>query len=588
MKSTSYRSHTCGELRKEDAGKIVTLSAWVQRSRDLGHMIFLDLRDRYGITQVNVPSQNSALYEIARKAGREFVMRVTGKVVERESKNLNIPTGEIEIAPDSIEILNMSEVPPFKIENETDGLEEVRLKYRYLDIRRPAMADALLLRSKVARATREYLDDLDFCEVETPVLIKSTPEGARDFLVPSRLQKGNFYALPQSPQILKQLLMVGGMDRYYQIVKCFRDEDFRGDRQPEFTQIDCEMAFVSQEDIFKVFGGLVQHVFKKVMGISIPELKKIPYKDCIRLYGSDKPDLRFGAEIHELNSFFTGTEFKVFSDVISNSGLIAGINATGCATYSRKQLDELTEFVKAPHRGAGGVIWIKFDADGTVKSSVDKFYNEEKLREVGVEFDAKPGDLILILSGATGKTRKVLGDLRLEIANRQGWKKKEDWSIFWVTDFPLFETDEETGERIFVHHPFVMPDPAQLHLLDTEPDAVHAHCYDMVMNGNEILSGSVRIHRPDIQEKIFNLLGMSKEEQQDKFGFLLEAFKYGAPPHAGCAFGFDRWVMLLHGDDTIREVIAFPKNNSGRDLMLDAPAGVPVSALKDLGIEIKS
>jgi aspartyl-tRNA synthetase len=580
------RTHTCGELRLTHAGQDVTLTGWVQKARDLGPFIFIDVRDRYGITQINVNKSQEDLFETAKKLGREFVVQVTGKVVERESKNALLPSGEIEIMPTVLTILSASDVPPFKIEDDTDGNEDVRMKYRYLDLRRPVMVQRLLTRAKMMRAVREFLDAKDFCEIETPVLIKSTPEGARDFLVPSRLQPGSFYALPQSPQILKQLLMVGGMDRYYQIVKCFRDEDFRGDRQPEFTQIDCEMAFVTQEDIFETFGGMTQHVFKAVANVDLPTLRRIPYQECIEKYGSDKPDLRFGCEIHELNSLFTGTEFPVFANVLSTNGLVAGINATGCAKYSRKQIDELTEFVKAPHRGAGGLIWIRYNEDGTLKSSADKFFDENKLKEVAAAFAAKPGDLLLLIGDKKSKTRKILGDLRLEIANREGWRKPGEWSVFWVVDFPLFEKDEETGALNFAHHPFCMPNQEDWHQIDTHPENCRAFTYDMVMNGNEILSGSVRIHRPDIQQKIFGLLGLNEAQQQEKFGFLLEAFRYGAPPHAGCAFGFDRWVALMTGCDNIRDVMAYPKTSGGRDLMMESPGPVPEDALKDLGIKI--
>lgn len=581
------RTHTCGELRMEHVGQTVEICGWVQKSRDLGRFIFVDVRDRYGITQLNVPESRAEAFAAARELGREYVVRVKGTVQERESKNPNMPTGDIELMPDVIEVLNASETPPFKIEDETDGLEDLRLRYRYLDLRRPEMAKRLMLRAQLYKAVRDYLNGLDFTEVETPVLIKSTPEGARDFLVPSRMHEGTFYALPQSPQILKQLLMVSGMDRYYQIVKCFRDEDFRGDRQPEFTQVDCEMSFVGQEDIFQTFEGLTKHVFKTVANVELPDFPRMRYEDALRLYGSDKPDLRFECPIFELNETLQDCGFVVFDKVIASGGLVAGINAKGCAGYSRKQIDQLTDFVKAPHRGAGGLVWIRFNEDGTVKSAVDKFFDEAALRRIGEVAGAEAGDLILILSDKVGKTRKILGDLRLEMADREGWRKEGAWSVLWVVDFPLFEWDEEKGERVFSHHPFVMPDPEQLHLLDTEPDKVHAHCYDLVMNGNEILSGSVRIHRPDIQQKIFALLGMSEQEQQDKFGFLLEAFRYGAPPHAGCAFGLDRWVMLLAGGQTIRDVIAFPKNSAGRDVMMDAPAGVPTEALDDLHIRLK-
>ena len=514
------------------------------------------------------------------------MLQVTGKVIERESKNMQIPTGEIEISPSSVEILNSAKLPPFLIENETDGLEDLRMQYRYLDLRRPAMAQNMILRAKMVKAVREYLDDQDFLEIETPVFIKSTPEGARDFLVPSRLNKGNFYALPQSPQILKQLLMVSGMDRYYQIVKCFRDEDFRGDRQPEFTQIDCEMSFVTQEDILNTFEGMTKHVFTKIAGIELPDFQRLPYRDAIKYYGTDKPDLRFDMKICDLNEVFAGTDFKVFSNVLESNGLIAGIVAKGCAGYSRKQIDKLTGFVKAPHRGAGGLVYIKYNEDGTVKSSIDKFFSQEELLKVGEVMGAQKGDLALLISDKTSKTRKVLGDLRLEIGRQEGLMKEGDWSVLWVVDFPLFEKDEDSDELIFTHHPFVMPNPEEQHLLDSAPEKVNALCYDMVMNGNEIVSGSVRIHRSDVQDKIFDILGLSEKEKEEKFGFLLNAFQYGAPPHAGCAFGLDRWVMLMAGENSIRDVIAFPKTAGGRDLMMDAPASVPEESLEELGIEV--
>ena len=581
-----YRTHTCGELNLKSVGTQVTLSGWVQKTRLLGAMTFVDLRDRYGITQLVFNTEtNATLFELAGKLGREFVIQVTGKVAERSSKNLNIPTGEIEITVTEMNVLSESETPPFIIENETDGSEELRLKYRYLDIRRPKMRDILIMRAQINKAVREYLDNKNFVEIETPNLIKSTPEGARDFLVPSRLQHGSFYALPQSPQILKQLLMVAGMDRYYQIVRCFRDEDFRGDRQPEFTQVDCEMSFVHQEDIFETFGGLIQHVFKKVLSYDLPELKRLRYDDALKLYGSDKPDLRFDCKIVELNETLPANEFAVFNNAIAAGGIVAGVNAKGCAAYSRKQTDELTEFVKAGHRGLSGLVNIKFNEDGTVKSSIDKFFNEEQLREIGKAFNAEKGDLLLIAADKTSKVRKSLGDLRLELAKKNNWIKEGDWSVLWIVDFPLFEKDEESGAITFAHHPFCSPHPEDMQFFDTDPTRVRAQTYDMVMNGNEILSGSIRIHQKDIQEKVFNNLGFDPEERDKRFGFMLNAFKYGAPPHGGCAFGLDRVVMLMAGGETIRDVIAYPKTSGGRDLMMDAPTPVDEKQLKELGIQ---
>lgn len=585
--STYYRSHHCGELRLTDQGTKVTLSGWVNKSRDLGGMTFVDLRDRYGITQLVFNMESDAeLCGKARKLGREFVIAATGVVAERSNKNANMPTGDIEILVSEFTVLNASELPPFTMDDETDGGEELRMKYRYLDLRRPQMQKRLMLRAQMLKAVRTYLDNEGFVEIETPNLIKSTPEGARDFLVPSRLQPGLFYALPQSPQILKQLLMVSGMDRYYQIAKCFRDEDLRGDRQPEFTQIDCEMSFVRQEDVWNMFEGMTKYVFKQTKNIDLPDFLRLPYRDAMKYYGSDKPDLRFECKIHDLNEVAGGTEFSVFNNVISNNGLVAGINATGCSEYSRKQIDELTEFVKAPQRGAGGLIYIKFAQDGSIKSSIDKFFSPEQLQSIGKVFNAQKGDLILIVADKVNKTRKVLGDLRLEMAKRENWIDKNKWSVFWVVDMPLFEPDENTGEPIFAHHPFCSPHPDDFQYMDSDPLRVRAQSYDMVMNGNEILSGSIRVHDKVLQEKIFKILGFSEEEKEKRFGFMVNAFQYGAPPHGGCAFGFDRWVMLMAGGETIRDVIPFPKNNNGRDMMMDAPGEVDNDQLKIVGVKL--
>jgi len=580
-----YRSHTCGELRESHINKEVTLSGWVHKSRDLGGMTFIDLRDRYGVTQLvfNMES-DSSLCEAARKLGREFVIKVIGKVAERSNKNPNMPTGNIEIEIISLTILNAAETPPFTMDDDTDGGEELRMKYRYLDLRRPLMTKRMEMRAKTTAAMREFLTGKGFLEIETPTLIKSTPEGARDFIVPSRLQPGKFYALPQSPQILKQLLMVAGMDKYFQITKCYRDEDFRGDRQPEFSQLDCEMSFVEQEDVLNMFEGMTKHVFKNVIDVELPNFQRLTYHDALKFYGSDKPDLRFDCKITDLNEAFAGTDFMVFKSAIDKGDLIAGINAKGCASYSRKQIDQLTDFVREPHRGAGGLVYVKFNEDGTVKSSIDKFFTAEQLKQVGEKFDAAPGDLLLILVDNEKKCRKNLGDLRLEMAKRQDWITPNSWSVLWIVDFPLFEKDEETGEIIFVHHMFCSPHPDDKHLMDSDPLKVRAETYDMVMNGNEIVSGSIRIHEKEMQEKIFDLLGFTKEEQEEQFGFMVNAFKYGAPPHGGCAFGLDRWVMLMAETDTIRDVIAFPKNNAGRDLMMYAPSVVDPEQLKDLGL----
>lgn len=581
-----FRTKNCGELRLNHKGEEVTLAGWVQRVRNIGHLVFIDLRDRYGITQLSFDqNSNRELCDSATKLGREYVIQVKGNVRERSAKNVNIPTGDIEIDVQGFVVLNESETPPFTIENNTDGSEELRLKYRYLDIRRPHLKDTLITRAKMIKAMREFLDGQGFIEIETPNLIKSTPEGARDFLVPSRLQHGSFYALPQSPQILKQLLMVAGMDRYYQVVKCYRDEDFRGDRQPEFTQLDCEMSFVEQEDIFQNFEGMTKHVFKQAKGIELADFPRITFADAMKYYGSDKPDLRFDCKIVELNAVLPKTDFAVFNNAIENGGLVAGINAKKCANYTRKQLDEITEFVKATHRGLGGIVNIRFAEDGTVKSSIDKFFNEEQLREIGQQFNAEKGDLILIAADKISKVRKSLGDLRLDLAKKENWFDKDAWSVLWVIDFPLFEKDEETGDIIFVHHPFCSPHPEDLQYFDSDPTRVRAQTYDLVMNGNEILSGSIRIHQKDLQDRVFAKLGLTPEEVDAKFGFMLNAFRYGAPPHGGCAFGLDRWVMLMTGGETIRDAMAFPKASSGKDLMMDAPAVVDVKQLVELGIK---
>ena len=578
-----FRTHTCGELRISDVNKQVTLSGWVQRSRKMGGMTFIDLRDRYGITQLVFNEEiNAELCERANKLGREFVIQVTGTVNERFSKNANIPTGDIEIIVSELNVLNTAMIPPFTIEDNTDGGDDIRMKYRYLDLRRNAVRSNLELRHKMTIEVRKYLDSLGFIEVETPVLIGSTPEGARDFVVPSRMNPGQFYALPQSPQTLKQLLMVSGFDRYFQIAKCFRDEDLRADRQPEFTQIDCEMSFVEQEDIISTFEGMAKHLFKTLRGVELNEpFQRMSWADAMKYYGSDKPDLRFGMKFVELMDIMKGHGFSVFD----NAAYVGGICAEGAATYTRKQLDALTEFVKRPQVGAKGLVYARVEADGNVKSSVDKFYSQEVLQEMKNAFGAKPGDLILILSGDDAmKTRKQLCELRLEVAGQLGLRDKNKFACLWVIDFPLFEWSEEDQRFYAMHHPFTSPNPDDIPLLDTDPGAVRANAYDMVINGVEVGGGSIRIHDSQLQDKMFKLLGFTEERAQEQFGFLMNAFKYGAPPHGGLAYGLDRFVSLFAGLDSIRDCIAFPKNNSGRDVMLDAPGVLDPAQLDELNL----
>ena len=578
-----FRSHTCGELRLADAGKNVTLAGWVQRARKMGGMTFVDLRDRYGITQLVFNTEvNAELCERANHLGREFVIQVKGTVSERSSKNANIPTGEIEIIVSELNILNSAQTPPFTIEDNTDGGDDLRMKYRYLDLRRSAVRKNLELRHRMTMEVRRYLDSKGFLEVETPMLIGSTPEGARDFVVPSRMNPGQFYALPQSPQTLKQLLMVSGFDRYFQIVKCFRDEDLRADRQPEFTQIDCEMSFVEQEDIINTFEGMAKHLFKELRGVELTEpFLRMPWADAMKYYGSDKPDLRFGMKFVELMDVLKGYGFSVFD----NAAYIGGICAEGAAHYTRKQLDQLTEFVKRPQIGAKGMVYARIEADGTVKSSVDKFYSQEVLQKMKEAFGAKPGDLILILSGDDAmKTRKQLCELRLEMGNQLGLRDKNKFACLWVVDFPMFEWSEEEGRLMAMHHPFTHPKDEDIPLLDTDPAAVRADAYDMVINGVEVGGGSIRIHDSQLQDKMFKLLGFTEERAQEQFGFLMNAFKYGAPPHGGLAYGLDRFVSLFAGLDSIRDCIAFPKNNSGRDVMLDAPSAIDQTQLDELNL----
>ena len=580
-----YRTNTCGELSMNNTGQEVTLCGWVQKSRDLGGMTFIDLRDRYGLTQLVFNMEtNSDLCEKARKLGREFVVQAKGKVRERSNKNPKMQTGEIEIDVFELNILNKSEIPPFTIEEETDGGEELRMKYRYLDLRRTSVKNNIILRHRVAQEVRKYMDSIGFVEVETPVLIKSTPEGARDFVVPSRMQPGTFYALPQSPQTLKQLLMVAGFDKYFQIVKCFRDEDLRADRQPEFSQIDCEMSFVERNDILDTFEGLAKYLFRQIRGVEFNEpFLRLPYRKAMEFYGSDKPDLRFEMKFNDLTSIAKGLGFAVFD----SSQYIGGICAEGCSEYTRKQIDELTEFVRKPQIGATGLVYARFNTDGTIKSSVDKFYLPEELMKWAVAMQAKPGDLMLILAGEKKKTLPALSELRLEMGNRLGLRKKDRFVPLWVIDFPLLEWDEETKRFYAMHHPFTSPIPEDMHLMETDPAGVRANAYDLVINGVEIGGGSIRIHDTTVQKLMFKVLGFSEEEANEQFGFLLNAFRFGAPPHGGVAFGFDRWVAMFGGQDSIRDFIAFPKNNSGRDVMLDTPSQILDKQLDELMLDIR-
>ena len=581
-----YRTHTCGELRLANAGQEVTLSGWVQRVRDKGALIWIDLRDRYGITQLFLQDGvcDPKLIEQARSFGREYVLQVKGTVVERESKNPNMPTGEIEIKVSEFNLLNASKVPPFTIEDESDGGDDLRMKYRYLDLRRNPVRRNLELRHNMAILVRNYLSNLNFLEIETPFLIKSTPEGARDFVVPSRMNPGEFYALPQSPQQYKQLLMVAGFDRYFQIVRCFRDEDLRADRQPEFTQIDCEMSFVEQEDVLNTFEGLAKHLFKEIKGIEFDKFPRMTWYDAMKYYGSDKPDIRFGMKFVELNDVAKGKGFGLFD----GAELVVGINAEGCAEYTRKQLDQLTEFVKRPQVGAGGMVYIKYNADGSFKSSVDKFYTADDLKQFADKFGAKPGDLMLILCGPAMKTRKQLNELRLEMGNQLGLRDPQKFAPLWVIDFPLLEWDDETQRYYAMHHPFTAPKPEDEYLLDdpSKWGEIRANAYDIVMNGCEVGGGSIRIHDRVLQNKMFHTLGFTDEQAQEQFGFLMGAFEYGAPPHAGLAFGFDRLCSIFAGADSIRDFIAFPKNNSGRDVMSGSPAPLAPEQLDELEIKL--
>ena len=578
-----YRTHTCGELRESHINTEVTLAGWVQRVKDRGNLTWVVIRDRYGITQLMFNEESpSGLLEESKKLGRETVIQVKGKVIERESKTKNMETGSIEVLVSELKILNKSVTPPFTIEDDTDGGEDIRMKYRYLDIRRNPVKESLMFRHKVSMEVRKYLSDKGFIDVETPYLIKSTPEGARDFVVPSRMNAGQFYALPQSPQTFKQLLMVGGIDKYFQIVKCFRDEDLRADRQPEFTQIDCEMAFVEQEDILEIFEGLTRHLLKEIHNVELEKFPRMLFDDAMRLYGNDKPDIRFGMEFGELNEVAQQKEFKVFND----AELVVGIAVPGGASYTRKEIDKLVAWVKRPQVGALGMVYVKCNEDGSFKSSVDKFYDQEDLAKWAEKTGAKAGDLICILSGATTKVRAQLSALRMEIAERLGLRKPNEFAPLWVIDFPLLELDEETGHYHAMHHPFTSPKPGQLALLDTDPGAVKANAYDLVLNGNEIGGGSIRIHDKETQAIMFKHLGFTEEEAKAQFGFLMDAFEYGAPPHGGLAFGLDRLVAILGGQETIRDFIAFPKNNSGRDVMIDAPAAIDNDQLKELSIQL--
>lgn len=577
------RTHTCGVLNLSHLHEKVKLSGWIQRSRDLGGMTFIDLRDRYGITQLVFNMEvNTELCEKARKMGREWVIQIEGTVTERSSKNKNIPSGDIEIVVDVINVLNKAKTPPFTIEDHTDGGEELRMKYRYLDLRRNPVKNNLIFRHKLSIEIRNYLNDIDFLEIETPFLIKSTPEGARDFIVPSRMNPGQFYALPQSPQTFKQLLMVSGMDRYFQIVRCFRDEDLRADRQPEFTQIDCEMAFVDQKEILDTFEGLIKHLFKKVKNIEFDSIPQMTYADAMRLYGNDKPDLRFGMTFVDVTNIVKGKDFKIFDDAEA----ILGINAKNCASYTRKQIDALTDFVKRPQVGASGMVYIRYNEDGTLKSSVDKFYTEEDLKNIAMAMEANPGDLMLLLSGKLEKTQKALSELRLEMGSQLELRNPSEFAPLWVIDFPLLEWDEETHRFYAKHHPFTAPKPEDVELMSSNPAAVRANAYDLVINGSEIGGGSIRIFEKEMQNQNFKLLGFSAEEAQAQFGFLLNAFEYGAPPHAGIAFGFDRLCAVMSGVESIRDFIAFPKNNNGRDVMIDAPSEVADNQLDELFIKL--
>lgn len=580
-----YRTHTCGALNQSHVNQKVTLAGWVQKTRNKGFLIWVDLRDRYGITQLIFDSSrtDATVFEKAAGLGREYVIQVTGTVIEREAKNPNLPTGDIEILVDELTILNESQVPPFTIEDETDGGEDLRMKYRYLDIRRNPVKNNLLFRHKVTMAVRNYLSAEGFCDIETPYLIKSTPEGARDFVVPSRMNEGQFYALPQSPQTFKQLLMVGGMDKYFQIVKCFRDEDLRADRQPEFTQIDCEMAFVEQEDILNTFEGLTRHLLQEIKGVEVSQFPRMTYEEAMKTYGNDKPDIRFGMKFGELNDLAQHKDFAIFNQ----SELVVGIAVPGAGSYSRKEIDALIDWVKRPQVGATGMVYVKCEADGTFKSSVDKFYDQEDLKRWAERTGAQAGDLILILSGDADKTRGRLSALRMELGNRMGLRKSDEFAPLWVVDFPLLEWDEESGRYHAMHHPFTSPKPEDIHLLETEPGKVRANAYDLVLNGNEIGGGSIRIFDKQLQSRMFSLLGFTPEEAEAQFGFLMNAFQFGAPPHGGIAFGLDRLTAILGGQETIRDFIAFPKNNSGRDVMIDAPSVIDPAQLNELHIQLK-